>query len=318
MFRQVARTIIFSVAVGLAGTAVTQAVRSLADWGEPRVELVRTRSVDLPQPSDEGRLRFAVAGRVSAETTFSGYRDLVRMISMAVGRDDTFVLPPSYADVRSALERKEIDVALVCTGTYLHSMAAGRIRLLVQPEFADGLEYRCMVIVPGGSATGSLGDLRGKTIAFTDHESNTGYLAPCVKLYDLGFEPGTFFRKSVFTGSHDRSIQAVAAEIVDAAAIDSLVFASMRRANPGIERRVRAIWTSEPFGPPPVVVPSDIDPQLERALRQAFLSLHEDREGRATLAKLGIRRFIEPSHERYSGAIEMFEKYRSRSAEAWP
>jgi len=61
-----------------------------------------------------------------------------------------------------------VDIAFVCTGTYVHSLQKKRIRLLVQPEFEEPLEYRCLVIVPAKGKAETLGDLRGKVMAFTD------------------------------------------------------------------------------------------------------------------------------------------------------
>lgn len=316
--RWMVKVIAIAVAMGIGGTALVAVVRVAQSWTEPRVDLQGPR-IATPSAITSGKeLRFAVASMVSAETTFSIYRRLVQKVSGAVGREDVFVLRPSYADVRSALELGEIDVAIVCTGTYLHSLDSGRVKLLVQPEFEDGLEYRCLVIVPARSEVRSLEDLRGKTIAFTDRESHTGYLAACVSLKDKGVEPRTFFSRAIFTGSHDRSVQAVAASVVDAAAVDSLVLESMLREAPKLREQVRIIWSSEPFGPPPVVVPDGIDPRLEESLRQAFLSLHDETQGRDMLANLGIRRFVLPKVELYGGAAIMFRRYKAEDTSTWP
>jgi len=172
--------------------------------------------------------------------------------------------------------------------------------------------------VPARSEVRSLEDLRGKTFAFTDRESHTGHVVACVSLKDKGLGPRTFFSRAIFTGSHDRSVQAVAASVVDAAAVDSLVLESMQREDPRLRERVRVIWSSEPFGPPPVVVPTGIDPQLEESLRQAFLSLHEEPGGRDMLANLGIQRFVLPKVELYEGATIMFRRFKAEEADTWP
>jgi len=104
--------------------AVVWAAGELLGCGEPFVDTSRrmesTDSVPSLQPAD-GRLRFAVATMVSAQATFSAYRQLVQRICRDVGRGEAFVLRPSYAEVRSELEHGRVDVAFVCTGTYVHS-----------------------------------------------------------------------------------------------------------------------------------------------------------------------------------------------------
>jgi len=123
------------------------------------------------------------------------------------------------------------------------------VKLLVQPEFEDGLEYRCLLIVPVQSSATKWEDLRGAVMAFTDRESNTGCIVPTAALADLDHTPEAFFKKVVFTGSHDRSIRAVALGAVDAACVDSLVLESNLHQDPSLRPRVKVIWQSEAFGP---------------------------------------------------------------------
>jgi len=290
--------------------------------GEPQVDLSRPAPADEAPPvkttTGQQSLRFSVATMVSAQATFSTYRRLVRRIGRDVRRQEIFLLRPTYAEVRRALEDQKTDVALVCTGTYLHGQAGGSVRLLAQPEFEAPLEYRCVILVPSGSSPQSLADLRGHTMAFTDPESNTGYLVPAMAVMDQGAPPQSYFHKTVFTGSHDRSILAVAMGVVDAAAVDYLIWQSKLKGDPTLADRVREVWRSPEYGPPPIVVPKGLDPKLEGALRKAFLSLHEDEEGRQILSELGIRRFVEPQPDSYSTALELWQRFQRRRPAQWP
>jgi phosphonate transport system substrate-binding protein len=231
---------------------------------------------------------------------------------MDVGRKEAFVLRPSYADVRRELERGEIDVAFVCTGTYVHARRSGLVDLLVRPEFENGMEYRSYLIVPAHSSRDSVEELRGATMAYTDPESNTGCLVPRALLAKHRLRE-SFFERIVFSGSHDKSIQAVAIGAVDVAAVDSLVWESSVKSDPSLEGKTRVIWRSEPFGAPPVVVPSSIDPELKEALRRAFLGLDGDEEGRKVLSSIGIARFVGARDDEYRTAaaqLDMLTKNR--------
>jgi phosphonate transport system substrate-binding protein len=272
----------------------------------------------LGSAEESERLRFAVATMVSAETTFSTYQRLVKRIGRDVGRRGTFVLYRSYADVRRDLEEGKLHVAFVCTGTYVHGHAGGRIELLVQPEFEKGLDYRSLFIVPAASPHEAIEDLRGTIVAFTDPESNTGCLVPSATLLNRGLSPKTFFKKVVFTGSHDRSISAVALGVVDSAAVDSLVWFSTIREDPSLADKVRIIWQSEPYGPPPIVVPRGLDEGLKNALLQAFLNLDKDEEGREILSSIGIKRFVPARHEDYQTVTELYERFQSKGGVVWP
>src|SRR3990172_7740525 len=204
------------------GLAALWMARRSVEQGSPKIDFshtVQTRGGLLDEIDRLDHLRFAVASMVGAEATFSTYQHFVRRVCLEVGRKEAFIVRPSYARVREALERGEVDVAFVCTGTYLYSLRDKSMRLLVQPVFRDSLDYRCLVIVPAQSSVRTLDDLRGAVMAFTDAESNTGCLVPCATMLTRGLDPKSYFRKVVFTGSHDRSIMAVAHSVVDGAAV---------------------------------------------------------------------------------------------------
>ncbi|MFC1528369.1 PhnD/SsuA/transferrin family substrate-binding protein [Candidatus Latescibacterota bacterium] len=288
---------------------------------EPFVDFTSNEKLLEPETQlDTGNnsLRFAVATMVSAEPTFSTYRDLVHKISIDVGRNESFILRPSYKDVRTELEKANVDVALVCTGTYVHTRSGKRVKLLVQPEFENGIDYRGMIIVPANSTTRTIEDLRGKVMAFTDPESHTGFVVPTVAVADLGYSVQDFFKKIIFTDSHDRSIRAVALGVVDGAGIMSLVWDSLLLKDPLLSDSVKIIWRSEPFGPPSIVVPVGLDKNLEESLLQAFLSLNETQEGREILSTLRIKRFVPGRDEDYQTAVKLYDRFKTIGDSQWP
>jgi len=311
-FASTIRKVGLCLALASLGVVAVWGTWKLTSLDRPHVDFTdRMQVTDAPargSGGSDGKLRFAVATMVSAEATFSTYGDLVDRIGRDVGRADAFIVRPSYAEVRKLLEQGKVDVAFVCTGTYVHSLGRKRIKLLVQPEFADGLEYRCLILVSARSNAWKWQDLRGRVMAFTDPESNTGCLVPRVLLTDHGEDPGSFFTKIVFTGSHDRSILAVARSAVDAAAVDALIWQSKLKGNPDLERKVRVVWQSETFGPPPIVIPAGLDDSLAGALRKAFLAMHSDAEGRRILSDIGIRRFIPARPGSYESARSVHER----------
>ncbi len=313
--------VVVLMVVGLIG------LRVIVSWTtseEPFVDLSLRAPVPRATPrrgaqtagrsTPKAALQFAVATMVSAQRTFVSYQDLVRLVGEEMGLESHLVLRSSYAQVREALEAGTVDVAFVCTGTYVHARDRGRVELLAQPEFREGLSYRSLLLVPRGSSIQGPDDLRGVTMAFSDPESNTGCLVPQAELLRRGHQPTQFLGRIVFTGSHDRSVEAVASGMVDAAAIDALVFQSMLEGDPTLAERVRIAWQSEVFGPPPLVVPTALDPEFKRRLQQVILSLHQKPVARAVLGELGIVRFVKPREEEYESAYQLFTTVHSRLA----
>jgi len=111
--------------------------------------------------------------------------------------------------------------------------------------------------------------------------------------------------QSFFTYSHDNSIIAVAEQIAEGAAVDSLVYEYMKEIRPDIIAKTRIIETSPPFGIPPVVVSKDIDPFLEEKLRNIFLGMDKDEEGKRILSLVKIDRFVILNDSSYDSIREM-------------
>src|SRR5436190_1202978 len=86
-------------------------------------------------------------------------------------------------------------------------------------EFGQALG-RLYVRKDGGIKT--LEDLRGKTMAFVDPSSSSGYTYPMVLLIQRGLvknrDPKTFFREVMFAGAHDAAMRALLNGHVDAIA----------------------------------------------------------------------------------------------------
>ena len=260
-----------------------------------------------PAKISNDTFRFAVASMVSAEETWVAYKELVDYVAEHMRVKASMVLRPSYSDVRGLLEENKVDLAFVCTGTYIMCSREGTVELLAVPEFKNDLKYQCFFIVRADSAINKIEDLRGKRFAFTDPESNTGCIVPTWVIGQYGVEPESYFGNIVYTGSHDRSIHAVADGIIDGAGVDSLVFYSLVKTHPDIKTSLRIIWKSEVFGAPPIVIPKGLAESIKEKLRDIFLSMSEDTQGQKILDSLDVEYFRKPRAGEYDSAYEIWK-----------
>jgi phosphonate transport system substrate-binding protein len=217
------------------------------------------------------------------------------------------VLRPSYSDVRRLLEEKKVDLAFVCTGTYIMCSRENSAELLVVPEFKNNFKYQCFFIARADSAIEKIEDLRGKRFAFTDPESNTGCMVPTWAVRQYGVEPESYFGNIVYTGSHDRSIHAVVDGVTDGAGVDSLVFYSFVKTYPEMKTSLRVIWKSEVFGAPPIIAPKGLEESIEAKLCDIFLSMSEDAQGQRILDGLDIEHFRKPRADEYDSAYKIWK-----------
>jgi phosphonate transport system substrate-binding protein len=265
-----------------------------------------------PIEAENDQFRFAVASMVSAEETWVTYKKLVDYVASHIGNEASMILKPSYTDVRVLLEEKKVDVAFVCTGTYIICSQAATVELIAVPEFKNNIKYRCLFVVNKKSMISDIAGLHGKSFAFTDPESNTGCIVPSWIVRKQGFEPEAYFSRIIYTDSHDRSLHAVVNGIVDGAGVDSLVFYSFVETHPEMKEYLHVIWESEPFGAPPVVAPTRLPESMKEQLREIFLSMSEDIQGREILDGLGIERFRIPQPDEYNSAHKIWDTTYSR------
>lgn len=257
-------------------------------------------------------VKVAIASVVSPKESYAYYEEMIQYISKKLGGPVKIVQKRSYQEVNDLIKNNEIDFAFVCSGAYIDGHSEFGMKLLVAPEMYGKTTYHSYIIVPSNSNYTELPELRGKKFAFSDPLSNSGKLYPTYRLALINETPESFFgvdehgkNNSFFTYSHDKSIIAVAEGIADGAAVDSLIYEYMKTTKPEVISKTKIIEISPPFGIPPVVVPKDINPFLEHRLRDIFLNMDKDEEGRKIFSKIMIDRFVNINDNAYDSVREM-------------
>lgn len=249
-------------------------------------------------------LRFSVAAMQSPRNTYGAYTRLFERVSSLLGVEIVVVQRRTYREVNELLLTGQLDAALVCTGGYLElrRRVPTRVEVLAVPRIGGKTTYESVVIVPASSDATSLEGLRGRRFAYTDELSLSGHAYALFAVRQLHEDPLHFFSSTVFTNSHDRSIDAVANGLVDGASVDGLIFEYREDREPDIAEKTRVIHRSSPLGIMPIVAGPALAPEMHARLRDVLLRLHEDPEARAALSVIGIERFVVPAPDLYDAA----------------
>lgn len=248
-------------------------------------------------------LRVAIAPVVSPEKTLETYQEFVHYLSEKLGREPIFLRRQSYSEVNNLVRFQICDVAMVCDYAYIIGEQEFGMKILAVPQIKGEVIYYSFIIVHRNSLATSLLDLANKRFASADVMSASGWLFPMTWLKEHGQDQRNFFSEHLITGSHDRSIYAVTSKLVDAAAVDSLVYQSLIKEDPAIGEATKVIQKSYPLGMPPLVVPAQIDPILKRQLLTVLLEMHDDYSGAKILSSLNIERFVVPEMALYDNVI---------------
>jgi phosphonate transport system substrate-binding protein len=210
----------------------------------------------------------------------------------------------------------EIDAGFICSLPYVQLMrqVPAPVELLAAPvlrgdRYAGRPIYFSDVIVRQDSPVRTFADLRGRSWAYNDTESHSGYNLTRHHVVKIGETHG-YFARVVEAGYHQQAIRMVAAGEVDAAAIDSQVLAIELRDHSHLAEELRVIMALGPSTIQPVVAARRLPVDVKAALRSILLRLGDDRAARSELGRGFIDRFVPVTDEDYDDIREML-----RSAE---
>lgn len=264
-----------------------------------------------------GALAFATGARAQSQVSRIGLTavfldDEVRFLRRwhayleeRLQRKVIFVQRGRYSETVGLLREGHLDAAWICGFPYVRFKK--ELRLIAVPLFEGKPLYRSYLIVPASdTTTSSILDLRGKLFAFSDPDSNSGYLYPTYQLHISGHHPEAFFKRSFFTWAHRKVVDAVSARLAHGGAVDGYVWETLRRASGAPAAGTRVAAKSPEFGHPPIVARANLAPRLVENLRAAFTGMSEDAEGRALLASLNLDGFAPGKEQLFDSIAAMW------------
>lgn len=141
-------------------------------------------------------------------------------------------------------------------------------------EGADGPFNRSAVLVRAGDPAGGLADLRGRALALSDRDPDSGNLLRAEAA--LLARGGAFFDSVVHRPSFEGPIAAVAAGEADAALVDGVALAQLRRLRPSLLKGLRVLlWTPRAPGPP-LISALALEPLLATGVAGALVEAARD------------------------------------------
>lgn len=213
-------------------------------------------------------------------------------LQIATGYTIELTTRRTYQEITSLLVSGQLDAAWICG--YPFVKFENELEILAVPEWNGKPLYQSYLITKFDRKASKLSDLRGDIHAFSDPDSNSGYLVTNALLHENGLRADTFFKKTLFTYSHRNVIRAVASGLVQSGSVDGYVWAVMREIDPGLVAGTKIVRKSDWFGFPPIAVNKRFgQTQQANALKRALLSSSETEAGRAMLDYLRLTGFVD-------------------------
>jgi phosphonate transport system substrate-binding protein len=139
-----------------------------------------TKSVGKSSTTPIGdTLRLTIVPYEAANKLTEEYTPMAKYLARKMGRKEGVFFPVSdYAGVLPALQAGQVDVAYLSPLPYAIGSSQMKLHPLAMPYVRGTLTYNGIIFVRADSSIKTLADLKGRTFAFGDPGSSSGYLLP--------------------------------------------------------------------------------------------------------------------------------------------
>lgn len=206
--------------------------------------------------ADVSPLKFGVGlFQPDKETNDATYRPLAQHLSQQLGRPVQLRTVSTWEGLAKSLANGETDIALLGPWGYVLANNEAGAQVVSTILYDGKPEYYAIMVTHPESGIESVGDLKGKTFAFGDKGSTSGYLIPLHYFMQQGIEPEKYFSKVLYT-QHQAIETQVAAGQLDAGADYNRNRNAMIESGLIKAERSKIIWQSAPLPNDAVAVSS--------------------------------------------------------------
>ena len=222
-------------------------------------------------------------------------------------RPVSFIQRGNYREIVELVRQGKIDYAWLCGFPYVRYRR--EMRLVAAPLWRGKPYYQAYIIVPADDTRSqSLFDLRGKIFAYSDPDSNSGYLYPQYLLIQAGESPASFFSRNFFTWGHRKVVEAVSVGLAAGGAVDGSIWDVLNETGSALTRGTRVIGSSPLLGHPPFVARNGLAAADFERFRQTLMGMASDAEGSRLLGSLHLDGFTEAPPVLYDGIARMVSR----------
>jgi len=215
-------------------------------------------------------------------------------LSRKTGREVQLVRRRTYEEITNLLLSGDLTAAWICG--YPLVQHPGELALVAVPLWNGKPLYRSYLITAPDRQAATIDDLKGDIHAFSDPNSNSGFLVTAALLADRKLRPEQFFRRTFYTYGHRNVIRAVASQLAQSGSCDGYVWEVVTALEPDLREKTKVLRRSELLGFPPVACPRRrADDEDVKSLQAALVSMANDDEGKQILDILRLDGFaLEP------------------------
>ena len=244
------------------------ALLTIAGWVTP------SAAADASWPKE---ITFALLSTENSAEITRRWGPIMAQLEKDLGIKVKSVTGTDYRSTIEALKFKKAEIGHLGPKSYVEASNNNyaNVEPIAQLQLANGsLGYRSCLIVHSDSDMFSPEDMAGKTFAFNDPNSTSGYLVPSAFfMTEMSVDPKKYFSKVTFSGSHEASILAVANKKAEVASTNLPDLQQLTREGKVPRSALRVIWVSKLIPNDPIVVRKDMPASLRSAITESLTTM---------------------------------------------
>jgi len=171
--------------------------------------------ISAPAALGAETLSIGVGPYYNADKMKKGFAPVIEHLAKKLDRSIRFSVTESYEELADKVETGELDIGLFGAVLYVElKQRYPGLKYLITVQSTKGGKkrayYYSWLISHKNSDITKVKHMRGKSFAFVNKHSSSGYVFPQAYFKKHGIIPETFFSKLVFAGSHEKVTDGIA------------------------------------------------------------------------------------------------------------
>ena len=261
--------------------------------------------------ADDKPLTLAFIPQENPEKLLGDIDEITAYLEAELGISVQGFVTQDHAAAVEALRNSDADVSFMGALPYVLAHDQTGAEVILAEVYRGSPMYTGRIFVRKDSGIETLQDLAGKSIAFADPISESGYLYPLDEFVQAGLlerdaDPQSFFSSVYFAGGYQQSLQAVLNGFVDAAGASQYAEFLVPP-----DQLVELTWIAEsdPIPSHVVLVRQGLDADNVDAFKQAMLKLNEPEYQELLKYVYSPDGYVEATHADYASVEEVARLY---------
>jgi phosphonate transport system substrate-binding protein len=271
---------------------------------------------DLPQPP----IQLAQASQKEIVIVFASRRDATdletkaeavsKILSQQIGVPVKAVIASEAAAVE-ALRANRADVAFLGGRAAIQAEKTTNAKLYlaeVRNDYSGGHTYKSVLVVRKdsplktlGTEKQTLGQLKGKKMAFASRTSGSGFIIPTSEFVGQGFVANPdrynqFFSQVIYGDGYSSALQAVLKGQADVAAVSEYALNSPW-ITPEEVKKLRVLWSIPGVPAHGIAIDNDVPAPLRAKIIAAFLTLNEPKNNTLFRSLYNSTKLVKVDHD---------------------